>query len=187
MHRKAAHNDRLPRFAAGVLVALMATCGVAVLLLSTCNNEISVEEAQRRLSCPLYLPRTLPPDVDPEPLIREYQEPVYTIAVHYIDQGQQTLVLDLIITPDSSLQGRWPQDPYASAIYQKVVRLSNGRLVGILKPGEYDCGSMVAGDGTPCVALRWPGEGAWYELYSLLPLSETLAVVGSMESVLGGD
>lgn len=178
---------RLLCFAAGVLPALITTCTVAVSLLSACDNQLSVEEAQRRLSCPLYLPKLLPPDIDTHPLVREYQDPVYTVAVHYFGQGQQIPVLDFNIRPDSSVQGQWPRDPYTSAIYQKIVRLPKGRLVGILRFGEYNCGSMVTVDGTPCIALRWPGEGAWYELYSLLPLSETLAVIESMEAVPRGN
>lgn len=195
MPKQHIHEQELKHYWVGArtqaIKSLIVICTVLVAI--SCDNKLSTREAWERAPFPLYLPAELPDSIDPVPIIEEYADSMYSIEVYYYRHGESSPVLHFIITSNSLSHSDWPYIPHVpSSRFRGLMRTQDGRLIGILQPKEYACWHMMGPGETTCkyestefIGAWWPGEGAWYELYSLLPLSETLAVIETMEPVSG--
>ncbi len=184
------YGDSRVRFSIVTALAFVL-CGVAALACS-CGNGLSVPEAQRRAPFPLYLPSWLPSGINPTPTILEYDSSLYDLEVYYYRAGEQSIspVLRLDVSSFSEMSSIWPWDPYTPSAFQEVVQLPNGHIVGIMSPGQYECWHMKGPEETEChyepvefLGVKWPGEEAWYTMYSTLSLTDTLAIIVSMQAV----
>ena len=173
------------RFPPSVLVVLVLS--TVLLSICSCDNSLSVQVARKRAPFPLYLPSQVPSDIDPTPTILEYTD-VYHLEVYYYPKQRQDLspVLRFEVSSFSGMHSTWPWDPYTG--FPEVAQLPNGHVVGVLDPERYECWRMLGPGESTCkyntsefLGLMWPGEEAWYTLYSTLSLTETLAVIASMQ------
>jgi hypothetical protein len=150
---------------------------------------ITIEEAKEEMVFALYLPAYLPSYVDPKPQVFRLQdEPSLApyAKIYYTRTGQDSERVFMIL---ARFAGSTSITRYATG-ENRLVSLANGNLA-LDRSASFDNSGVQNGDLVKGPAyqtcLVWDvGRGeekALYSIYSTLSLSETLAIVNSMEPV----
>lgn len=149
----------------------------------------TVEEAREDASFALYLPTYLPPGVDDAPqvyLIRQDDSLSPYVEIYYTREEYGVERMFLII---ASRAGSSSRINYATNAEQ-LIPLSDGSLAvnqsDFINNTWFQENELITGP--PYQTCLWwdlgiDQEKAWYTIYSTLSLTETLAIVNSMQLV----